>query len=80
MLPFLIDPWRHPRRAVQKSYLSDVESMMEVRQVKTVEESTSSTLNLVPYYLHTISQDKLKFGMANKGIVYVNTAIYLRET
>ncbi|VDM59247.1 unnamed protein product [Angiostrongylus costaricensis] len=45
-------------KRVNMRNLGDVESIMEVSQLKTVKQPTSWTPNTVPYYLHTVSHYK----------------------
>ncbi|KJH51265.1 histone methylation protein DOT1 [Dictyocaulus viviparus] len=46
-------------KRVNMRNLGDVESIMEVTQLKTVKQPTSWTPNTVPYYLHTVSHYKM---------------------
>ncbi|PIO56604.1 histone methylation protein DOT1, partial [Teladorsagia circumcincta] len=45
-------------KRVNMRNLGDVESIMEVTQLKTVKQPTSWTPNTVPYYLHTVTHNK----------------------
>ncbi|XGW21236.1 hypothetical protein V3C99_004299 [Haemonchus contortus] len=46
-------------KRVNMRNLGDVESIMEVTQLKTVKQPTSWTPNNVPYYLHTVTHNKM---------------------
>ncbi|RCN26860.1 hypothetical protein ANCCAN_27416 [Ancylostoma caninum] len=46
-------------KRVNMRNLGDVESIMEVSQLKTVKQPTSWTPNNVPYYLHTVTHSKV---------------------
>ncbi|WKX89448.1 hypothetical protein Q1695_008812 [Nippostrongylus brasiliensis] len=46
-------------KRVNMRNLGDVESIMEVTQLKTVKQPTSWTPNTVPYFLHTVTQSKM---------------------
>ncbi|VDP50912.1 unnamed protein product [Heligmosomoides polygyrus] len=46
-------------KRVNMRNLGDVESIMEVTQLKTVKQPTSWTPNTVPYFLHTVTQNKV---------------------
>ncbi|KAL6731778.1 hypothetical protein Aduo_002607 [Ancylostoma duodenale] len=46
-------------KRVNMRNLGDVESIMEVSQLKTVKQPTSWTPNNVPYYLHTVTHSKM---------------------
>uniref|UniRef100_A0A0K0DAT7 Histone-lysine N-methyltransferase, H3 lysine-79 specific n=1 Tax=Angiostrongylus cantonensis TaxID=6313 RepID=A0A0K0DAT7_ANGCA len=49
----------------------DVESIMEVSQLKTVKQPTSWTPNTVPYYLHTVSHYKVRHSSVLSALDFV---------